>query len=174
MDKKIQGRSRQFWNGFRDHVQTERRKIPVQEIQRKFETICTTRVSETRRHHCSITRRKIPNEWYKYIKTHITIYFGTHHGHDTNWRYQEIRETIFTLRQNIIKLYVLIWGQCSPAPEIKLEGDPDHTSHAPTYYCRWLFVKIKMCTSGIDHTWNWYYYIFISMRTIFCLRQGWD
>ena len=42
---------------------------------------------------------------------------------------------ISTLRQNIIKLYVLIWGQCSPAPEIKLEGDPYHTSHAPTYYC---------------------------------------
>ena len=33
IDKKLQGRSRIFHNGPRDHGQTERRKISVQEIQ---------------------------------------------------------------------------------------------------------------------------------------------
>ena len=31
-----------------------------------------------------------------------------------------------------------------------------------------------MCTSGIDHTSNGYYSTVMSMRTIFCLRQGRD
>ena len=31
-----------------------------------------------------------------------------------------------------------------------------------------------MCTSGIDHTSNFYYYSVMSMRTIFCLIQGRD
>ena len=36
------------------------------------------------------------------------------------------------------------------------------------------YSKNKMCTSGIDHTSNGYYYEVISMRTIFFLRQGRD
>ena len=31
-----------------------------------------------------------------------------------------------------------------------------------------------MCTSGINHTPNGYYYAVMSMITIFCLRQGRD
>ena len=31
-----------------------------------------------------------------------------------------------------------------------------------------------MCTSGIDHISNVYYSAFVSMRTIFCLKQGRD
>ena len=31
-----------------------------------------------------------------------------------------------TLRQNIIKLYGIIWGQCSPELQIELEGDPEY------------------------------------------------
>ena len=31
---------------------------------------------------------------------------------------------------------------------------------------------IKMCTYVIDHTPNGYYYAFINMREILCLRQG--
>ena len=37
-----------------------------------------------------------------------------------------------------------------------------------------MFTKVKMCTSGIDHTPNCYYSAFMEMRTIFFLRQGID
>ena len=77
-----------------------------------------------------------------------------------------------TLRRNIINLYGLIWGQCYPALQSKLEGNPEYITKFPTYNCLWLFTKLKMCTSIIDHTSNGYYSEVMAMRTIFCLRQG--
>ena len=77
-----------------------------------------------------------------------------------------------TLRHNIIRKYRLIWGKWSPALQSKLEGNTDYTTHSPTYAWLWMFTKIKMCTSGIDHTSNGYHSAVIAMRTIFCLWKG--
>ena len=76
------------------------------------------------------------------------------------------------LQQNIIKLYGIIWGQRSPAVHIELEGDPEYITKSKTYNSLWLLTKANMCTPGIDHTSNGYYYSVISTRTILCLRQG--
>ena len=81
---------------------------------------------------------------------------------------------IFTLRQNIIKFYVLIWVKCHPSVQRKLEGNSGYTTPTPTYDCLWIFMKNKMCTSGIYHTSNKYYSADMAMRTIFFLWQGWD
>ena len=37
-----------------------------------------------------------------------------------------------------------------------------------------MFTKVKMCTSGIDHTSNGYYSAVMVMITILCLKQGID
>ena len=67
------------------------------------------------------------------------------------------------LRQNIIRLYGLIWLQCLPALKSELESDPDYS---------WLFKRIKICTSGINHTSNGYYSAVMAMRDVSCLWQG--
>ena len=90
---------------------------------------------------------------------------------------EEIKQSVkkrSTLRQNIIKIYGLIWGQCSPALQSELEVDPEYITKSPTYNCLWLFTKFKMCTSGIDPTSNGYYSKVMAVRTIFCLIQGRD
>ena len=77
-----------------------------------------------------------------------------------------------TLRQNIIKLYRVIWGQYSPSLQRELEGDPEYITKSPTYNFLWLFTWFKMRTSGIDHIENSYYSKVMAMRTILCLIQG--
>ena len=77
-----------------------------------------------------------------------------------------------TLRQNIIKLYRVIWGQYSPSLQRELEGDPEYITKSPTYNFLWLFTWFKMRTSGIDHIANSYYSKVMAMRTILCLIQG--
>ena len=79
-----------------------------------------------------------------------------------------------TLRQNMINIYRIIWGQCYLELQIELEGEPEYITKSLTYNCLWLFTKAKMCTSGIDYTSNGYYYTVMAMRTILCLRQGRD
>ena len=47
---------------------------------------------------------------------------------------EEIKKIIkkgSTLRQNITKLYGLIWGQCSPALRSELKGDPEYITNTP-------------------------------------------
>ena len=79
-----------------------------------------------------------------------------------------------TLRQNIIKLYGIIWGHCSSVLQREMERDSEYITKYLTYNCIWLFTKVNMCTSGIDHTSDGYYSIVMAMRTILCLRQGID
>ena len=47
-----------------------------------------------------------------------------------------------TLWQNIIKLYGIIWGQCSPALQRELEGDPEYLTKSSAYNCLWPFTKV--------------------------------
>ena len=77
-----------------------------------------------------------------------------------------------TLWENIINLYGIIWGQCSPALQSELEGDQEYITKSPTYNCLWMLTKVMICTSVIDDTSNVYYYAVMAMRTILCRRQG--
>ena len=45
------------------------------------------------------------------------------------------------MQHNMIKLYGLIWVQCSPSLQRKMGGDPVYMTHAPTYDYLWLFKK---------------------------------
>ena len=53
-------------------------------------------------------------------------------------------------------------------------GDPDYATYLPIYDFLWVFTKIKMCTSGINHTSNGCYYVVMNILAIFFLRQGRD
>ena len=90
---------------------------------------------------------------------------------------KQIKQYVFKrsmLRQNMIRLYGIILGQCLPTLQSELEGNPVYSTHSPTYECLWILTKIKMCTSVIGHKYNGYYYEFMVMRVILCLRQGQD
>ena len=63
---------------------------------------------------------------------------------------------ISTLRQNIIRIYRIIWGQCSQALQREWEEDPDYKTHSTTYDCPWMYTNINMQKSGIDLTSNVY------------------
>ena len=78
------------------------------------------------------------------------------------------------LRGKMIKLYGLIWGHFSLALLRELEGNAEYIINSPTYNCIWMYNKVKMCTSGIDHTSIGYHSTVMATRKILCLRQGID
>lgn len=57
-----------------------------------------------------------------------------------------------TLRQNQIKLWGIIWGQCSPALRIEVKGDKEYFGAQLQYNIVWLLTKLKLAAAGIDRS----------------------
>ena len=166
-----------FWRSLRDHCQTKRIKLKVQEVQRKAKSVCPTIISEPWRHRNSDQRPEIPYVSFKRIKNYIDLCWIQEipdNGNDPNRRNKTLlQERAHTPKKNII-IYRLIWGHFSPAIQSKLEGDPEYIKHSPTKNFLWLFTKVKICTHVTYHTSNGYHSEVMTMRTIVCLKQGWD
>ena len=56
------------------------------------------------------------------------------------------------LRQNQIKLWGVIWGQCSPALQTEIKGNEDFSSEMVKYDMVWLLGQLKFAAAGIDRS----------------------
>ena len=116
--KKLQGVSWRFWSGLRGHLQTYIIQGQLQEVQLEDESVLPMIILEPWRYHHSGQGFKITHNCFKHIKTHINVSRRRErpdHGNDPNWRDQAIFQKKSTLRQKIIKLDGIIWGQWYPA-----------------------------------------------------------
>ena len=78
------------------------------------------------------------------------------------------------LQQNQIKLWGVIWGQCSPALQTETKGNDDFIVESTKYYCVWLPQKLKLAAAGIDRSVSPYQALVNSLTFFHTLRQQCD
>ena len=66
-------------------------------------------------------------------------------------------------KQNKTKLYGVIWGQCSPALQSELMGEPDFKEKSSAFDCIWLLGRLKLISAGLDKNSNVYVSTFHAM-----------
>ena len=78
------------------------------------------------------------------------------------------------LRQNQIKLWGVVWGQCSSALQTEIKGDDDFIGALGKYNTVWLLSKLKLVATGIDKSVNPYQALVNSITFFHMLRQQRD
>ena len=67
---------------------------------------------------------------------------------------QEIKQFVCkkqTLKNNINKIYAIVWGQCISGVQSVLKGEEDFEKRKEDVDCLWLLKSIKKITAGIDN-----------------------
>ena len=77
-----------------------------------------------------------------------------------------------TLRENILKIYGLVIGQCSPALRSALRGDPEYKNKSQTFDTKWLLEKLKKITAGVDLKANPVLSLHEQTLAFFTMHQG--
>jgi hypothetical protein len=76
------------------------------------------------------------------------------------------------LRNNLPKLYRLLWGQCTPGLQSELHGHSNYKTKSDTFDCLWLVTELKLTSSGFAHTANPFHSAFHALKGFSCLCQG--
>ena len=88
---------------------------------------------------------------------------------------QEIKQFVYkkqTLKNNINKIYAIVWGQCTSGVQSVLKGEEDFEEREEDVDCLWLLKSIKKITAGIDNKDNKQYTLHESIMCFFTMRQG--
>ena len=75
------------------------------------------------------------------------------------------------LEQNTIRIYHLIWGQCSLALQYKLVSIGGIKNLGDAYGRVWIFEKVNLILSGIYKSYNIYHNTYVSVKTIYPTRN---
>jgi hypothetical protein len=75
------------------------------------------------------------------------------------------------LRQNKTKTYGVIWGQCSPALQSELMGEPTFKDKSASFDCIWLLETLNLLSAGMDKNSNVYMSTFHAMQVFYSMRQ---
>jgi hypothetical protein len=76
------------------------------------------------------------------------------------------------LRQNKTKAYGVIWGQCSPALQSELMGEPKFKDKSASFDCIWLLETLNLLSAGVDKNSNVYMSTFHAMKGFYSMRQS--
>lgn len=79
------------------------------------------------------------------------------------------RENI--LKDNHIKIYGIVWRQCSSALQSVIKGLDEYKSSAADHYLVWLLQQIKKVTSGIDVKAKPHNILYEAISTAFNVKQ---
>jgi len=80
------------------------------------------------------------------------------------------REELLT--GNIVKLYGIIYGQCTPALKSTVKGDVEYAAKSSTFDTLWLLEKLKAITAGVDTKSNPALTLHEQILTFFTMHQG--
>ena len=80
-------------------------------------------------------------------------------------------ERLTKLDNNKMKLYGIIWGQCTTAVQEVIKGYSDFETSDSQFDCIWLLQKAKTVSAGLDERANIYYTLSTSIRQAFSVRQ---
>ena len=70
------------------------------------------------------------------------------------------------------KLYGILWIQCTPVLQNKVQGDPNYDTDSDSFGCIWVREKLKFNSSGIAHNSKPFHAAFHAIKIVFNLRQG--
>ncbi len=79
------------------------------------------------------------------------------------------RET--DLNQNLTILWATIMGQCTPALQEEVHGDPDYLSKSSTFDSVWLLQSLQKITAGVNKTTNKYHSAFKATKKFYSTQQ---
>ena len=70
------------------------------------------------------------------------------------------------LTQNLTILWATIMGQCTPALQEEVHGEPDYKSKYADFDSVWLLQTLQKITGGVNKTTNKYYSVFKAMKRL--------
>ena len=76
-----------------------------------------------------------------------------------------------TLKDNVIKVYGLIWRQCTSALQAVIKGTNGYTIRSRGHDMIWLLEQIQSVTSGVDVKANAHVVLYDAMSALFNMRQ---
>ena len=76
------------------------------------------------------------------------------------------------LKNNITKLWGVVWGQCTDALKEDIIGIEEYETKLDDYDTLWLLQQVKQCSAGADKTQHEYLTILKAMKALFLCRQG--
>jgi hypothetical protein len=79
------------------------------------------------------------------------------------------RETDLT--QNLTILWATIMGQCTPALQEEVHGDPDYSSKSSSFDSVWLLQSLQKITAGVNKTTNKYHSAFKATKKFYSTQQ---
>ena len=79
---------------------------------------------------------------------------------------KSIAERERDLTQNLTILWATIMGQCTPALQEEVHGDPDYLSKSSTFDSVWLLQSLQKITAGGNKTTNKYYSVFKATKKV--------
>ena len=80
---------------------------------------------------------------------------------------KSISDRIQHCEQNLTILWTDIIGQCSPALQEELHGDPDFIPKSSTFDAIWLLQTLQKLTAGANKTTNRYFSVFTAAKSFF-------
>jgi hypothetical protein len=75
------------------------------------------------------------------------------------------------LTQNLTILWATILGQCTPALQEEISGEPDYASKAADFDSIWLLQTLQKITAGVNKTTNKYYSAFKAVKSFYTTQQ---
>jgi len=76
------------------------------------------------------------------------------------------------LSQNITILWATIMGQCTPALQEEVHGEPDYMSKSSTFDNVWLLQSLQKITTSVNKTTNKYYSAFKANKKFYSTHQN--
>ena len=76
------------------------------------------------------------------------------------------------LTQNLTILWATIMGQCTPALQEEVHGEPDYASRYADFDSVWLLQTLQKITAGVNKTTNKYYSVFKATKKFYLTQQS--
>ena len=78
------------------------------------------------------------------------------------------------LTQNLTILWATIIGQCTPALQEEINGEPDYIAKSSTFDSIWLLQTLQKITAGVHKTTNKYYSVFKANKSFYATQQTYN
>jgi len=80
-------------------------------------------------------------------------------------------ERVRDLTQNLTILWATILGQCTPALQEEINGEPDYIVKAAEFDSIWLLQTLQKITAGVNKTTNKYYSAFKAIKSFYAAQD---
>ena len=76
--------------------------------------------------------------------------------------------------QNLTILWATIIGQCTPALQEEIQGEPDYVAKSTAFDSVWLLQTLQKITAGVNKTTNKYFSVFKAAKSFYLTQQGFN